>query len=346
MDRLKKLAVTGFFALLLMSRALSFTALAAPSEGIIDTRRLEEKLPTEAAEVLKNANLPPSQGVSGGVSEAFGNVFSTLLRALGGVFRGALAGGVSVLAAAVLCSVAGSLTEAPNGVDHVHTVLSDIGTMLLPVMASASAVSGAAASGAAKYAASALFLNVLGQLSKKLIVPLIYMFLASSAGEAAFGGGVGGAAKLMARLIKQALTVTALAFSVYLTAVSLVASSADAVTVKLTKTAISTLLPVVGGMVSEAADAVASGVGVIRSAAGAAGVVAVAAVCAAPFLKLAVNSLVLRAAAALSETVAPKAVTGFIESVATAYSLMLALAGTEAVMLTVSVIAAAKGLGA
>lgn len=376
MDRLKKLAVTGIFAVLLMSRALSVTALAAPSEGIIDTRELEEKLPTEAAEVLKNASLSPSQGVlggvSGGVSKVFGNVFSTLCRALGGVFRGALAGGVSVLAAAVLCSVAGSLTEAPNGVDHVNIVgvfvilastvgsfgtlmgearevigeLSDIGTMLLPVMASASAASGAAASGAAKYAASALFLNVLGQLSKKLIVPLIYMFLAASAGEAAFGGGVGGAAKLMARLIKQALTVTALAFSVYLTAVSLVASSADAVTVKLTKTAISTLLPVVGGMVSEAADAVASGVGVIRSAAGAAGVVAVAAVCAVPFLKLAVNSLVLRAAAALSETVAPKAVTGFIESVATAYSLMLALAGTEAVMLTVSVIAAAKGLGA
>ena len=88
MDRLKKLAVTGIFAVLLMSRALSVTALAAPSEGIIDTRQLEEGLPTEAAEVLKNANLPPSQGVlggvSGGVSKVFGNVFSTFCRALGG----------------------------------------------------------------------------------------------------------------------------------------------------------------------------------------------------------------------------------------------------------------------
>ena len=65
MDRLKKLAVTGIFAVLLMSRALSVTALAAPSEGIIDTRRLEEGLPTEAAEVLSQSSMVTIDG--GGV---------------------------------------------------------------------------------------------------------------------------------------------------------------------------------------------------------------------------------------------------------------------------------------
>lgn len=346
----------------------SSTALAAGEDyGYLGVEELEDGLPDAAREVLGGERVDETLDAAG----ALGRVGEMLLSGLREIFGWAVKSAAGVLAAAMLCAVAAPLAPKPNGgIDHVNLVgafailaaaaggvetlmgevtgcveeLTDVSALILPVMASASAASGAAASGAAKYAAAALFLNLLMTLGKKLIMPMIYMYLAASAGEAAFGGA-GGAAKLIASAVKKLLILVALAFTLFLTVTGLVASSADAMTVKLTRTAISTLLPVVGGMVSDAADTLASGIGVIRGAAGAFGAVAVAAVCALPFLKLVLGAAVYRAAAMLAETVCDTRLTGLIEAVASAYSMMLALAGTHAVMLIVSVISAAKIAG-
>lgn len=365
MDKLKALAA--LTAILLAALLTACRARAAGEYGWLGLEELSDSLPEEARSVLDAENGAESVRSSLGrvVSEALGG-------ALRGAFRTGLATAATVLAASVMCGVAGELApDRGKGIDYVNLAgtaaiaeaaaggfsalmgeaaaavgeLTDLGTMLLPVMASVSASAGAAASGAAKYAASALFLNVLGTLSKKLVIPLIYMYLAASLGQAAFGGGAGGVAKLIAGLVKRALVLTALAFSVYLGAVSLIASSADATAVKLTKTAISTLLPVVGGMVAEASDTLLSGLGVIRGVLGAAGLVAVAAVCLGPVVRLLVNAALLRCAAALAGTVAPRPVSEFIAAVAEGYSLMLALTGTEAAMLAIAVISAAKTAG-
>ena len=365
MDKLKALAALA--AILLAALLTACRAHAAGEYGWLGLEELSDALPEEARSVLDAENGAES------VRSSLGRVVSGALGgALRGAFRTGLATAATVLAASVMCGVAGELApDRGKGIDYVNLAgtaaiaaaaaggfsalmgeaaaavgeLTDLGTMLLPVMASVSASAGAAASGAAKYAASALFLNVLGTLSKKLVIPLIYMYLAASLGQAAFGGGAGGVAKLIAGLVKRALVLTALAFSVYLGAVSLIASSADATAVKLTKTAISTLLPVVGGMVAEASDTLLSGLGVIRGVLGAAGLVAVAAVCLGPVVRLLVNAALLRCAAALAGTVAPRPVSEFIAAVAEGYSLMLALTGTEAAMLAIAVISAAKTAG-
>ena len=357
--------------LLLIPLALAFftasPAHASEDYGWLGLDAASDALPEPARQVLDAG----TDGV-GAVRSALGDLLRDLTdNVLRTAFRSALAASAAVLASSVICALAGEL--APNrvrGVDAVNLAgaaaiaasavgpfrslmgeaasaaegLSDLGAMLLPVMASVSAASGAAASGAAKYAASALFLSVLGTLARKLVIPLIYMFLAASLGQAAFGGGAGAAAKLIAKLIKHALTLTALAFSVYLGAVSLIASSADAVTVRLTKTAISTLLPVVGGMVADASDTLLSGIGVLRGALGAAGLVA--AVCLGPVVKLLLSSALLRAAAMLSAPVAPKPLAELTDAIAEGYSLMLALTGVEAAMLAVSFLSAARAAGA
>ena len=342
-------------------------ALASGDYSYLGTDELIDGLPESAGEILGSESLDSSLDVP----ELFGRLWDAALDALGDVLRPALAGAVAVLAAAFLCSVARPFTGGDGG-DHVDLVgvavilaaciggvrtligdtvrcvndMRDLSTLLLPVLGSAAAASGHVASGAAKLAASALFINILMDLGRKLIIPMIYAYLAASAGEAAFGGPAGGVAKLISGIAKHLLTGLVLTFTVYLTATSLIASSADATAVKLTKAAISNLLPVVGGMVSDAADAVASGVNSIGAAAGALGVVATLSVCLLPFLRLVVGSLLYRAAAELSATVADRRLSGLIASVATAHSLALGLAGAEAVMLLISVISAAKIAGA
>ncbi len=345
-------------ALLLAGHAL------AADNSFLGLEALEDGLPDGAREALDGQSVDESLDVSAALGRVLGMVRDNLREA----FRGALGGAAAVLAAAAICSVAAPLAgKSAEGIDYVNLVgvfvilsasvggvrtligeaaqcvreLHDFSTVMLPVLASASAASGAAMAGAAKYAASMLFLDILMALGEKLVLPMIYLYLAAGAGEAAFGG-LAGPAKLLKSAVKYALTGLVLAFTVYLTATGLIASSADAAAVKLTKTAISTLLPVVGGMVSQASDAVASGLGVIRAAAGAFGVVAVLAVCALPFLRLAVGSVLFKIAAALASAVADRKLTGLIETVSGAYAMALGLAGTEAVILLVSIISGAK----
>lgn len=351
-------------ALLILALSLALAGEAGAEESL---DRLERGLPSQARDVLAGESLDGSLDV-GAVME---RLLNSALDALSGIFRDALKCAGAIFAAAMLTSVAAPLLpKSQGGIDYVNligaaailtagvggaasligeaaeviTELTDFSKLLLPVMASASAVSGAAASAAAKYAASSLFLSLLMTLGQKVILPMIYLYLAASAGEAAFGG-CGGIAKLLSKGVTRLLTLVALAFTLYLTVTGLIASSADAAAVKLTKTAISTLLPVVGGMISDAADAVASGMGVVRACAGAVGVVSVLAVCLAPFLKLAVTSALIRAAATVSETVAGPRLSALMEALATAHTLALALAGTHAAILTVSVAAAARAVG-
>ncbi len=360
-------AAAFFLAAALLILAAPTGALAAEDYSYLGLDRLRDGLPDAAREVLDGESVDETLDAAG----ALERVGETALSALGGALRWAVGSALGVLAAAMLCAAAAPLAPRAGGLDHVNLIgvfailaaaaggvetlmgevtrcveeLSDFSSLILPVLASAAAASGAAASGAAKYAAAALFLNVLMTLGRRLILPMIYMFLAASAGEAAFGGA-GGVAKLIASAVRKLLTLVAAAFTLYLAVTGLIASSADAMAVKLTKTAISTLLPVVGGMVSDAADAVTSGLAVIRAAAGAFGAVAVAAVCVAPFLKLFLGSAVFRAAAMLAETVCDQRLTALIEAVASAYSMLFALAGTYAVMLTVTIISGAKIMGA
>ncbi len=355
------------FALLLTLWLLPETpALAAEDYSYLGTEELTEGLPGGAGELLGGEDISSALDVPG----LFQKLLRAALDAAAEAVKPALAGAVAVLAAAFLCSVARPVA-GESGFDCVNLVgvfvilaacaggfksmigaaaqcvqeTRDLSTLLLPVLGSAAAASGHASSGAAKLAASALFINLLMDLGQKLIIPMIYAYIAACAGEAAFGGPSGGVAKITAGLAKRLLTGLVLAFTVYLTTVSLIASSADAAAVKLTKTAISTLLPVVGGIVSDAADSVASGVQALGAAAGAFGVAAALAVCIGPFARLMAGSLLYKAAAELAGTVADKRLSGLIAAIGNAHSLALGLAGAEAVMLLISIIAAAKIAG-
>ncbi len=356
-------------ALSLLILLISTAGTACASErDYLGIERLEKELPESAGE-LRGEEI----GGDFDAASALGRVLSRAADALKTVVTGAARSAALVLATALLCSAAGNfvpkgsnnlnyvnlvgaLIIAASCLDGVRTLMGEaVGTiedmsvvskLILPTLASASAVTGAAASGAAKYAAASLFLDILMTVGERVVVPLIYMYAGASCASAAFGGEMGGVTKLISRLIKLILTVLAISFTVYINSTALIASSADASAVKVTKTAISTLLPVVGGMVSDAADAVASGVGVLRAAVGAFGVVAVMSVCVLPFLRLGVGSLMFKAASALAETVADAPLAKLIDAISTAYGMMLGLAGTNMVMLLISIMSASKAVGA
>jgi stage III sporulation protein AE len=379
---MKKLLIIVFVVLLaaaLMLKASAEEAKAGPSgaspgqvtaEDIqasqseaLETDKLENALPEEAGNTLGSMKVTDSLDLSGGVQK----ILKSVSENIGDIFTGALKSAVVILFIAVLCSIVSSafdggakyavlaavLAISVVSVSNVSTfiglggkTLDDMNTfskMLLPTLTAAAAASGAITSAAAKYAATALFMDVLMTVAKNVVMPLIYAYTATSIAEAALGGeGLSGASNLLKWLAKTVMTVAMLLFVAYLALTGVISAATDAVTTKALKTTIQTVLPVVGSIIADASETVLAGASILRNAVGIFGLLAVVATCLLPFLRLGANYLLYKAAAGLAGAIADSRITKLVNSVSTAFGMMLGLVGASALMLFISIISVIK----
>ena len=134
------------------------------------------------------------------------------------------------------------------------------------------------------------------------------------------------------------------AFTAWLGITGAVSGAADAVTSRAAKTAISAALPVVGGVISDAASTVVAGAGLLKSAVGAFGLIAAASVCLVPFLTLGLRYLCYKAAAALAAAFADRRVSGLINELGGVFGMVLGVVGAAALMLFISIISVTKAV--
>lgn len=252
--------------------------------------------------------------------------------------------------AGVLACSAVALGDADSFIGLGAQMIADVdefSKVLLPSLSAAAAAGGQFTAAAAKYAAAAMFIDVLVTAADRVLLPLVYCYIAVTVAGAAVGGAaVKSAAALLKWLCKTILTVLMLAFVAYLGITGLMSGTADAVTTRVTKTLLSTTLPVVGGIVADASSAVITGAALVKNAVGVFGLMAVCAVCLGPFLRLGVNYLMYKLAAGLAAMSTDGAVTRLISGVGDAFGLMMAISGSSAVMLFISVISVMKAVGA
>ena len=130
------------------------------------------------------------------------------------------------------------------------------------------------------------------------------------------------------------------AFVGFLSLSGLLAGSADRVAVRVGKSVISGAVPIVGGILSEATEALLAGAGALRSTLGVLGVFAVLSLCLAPLLRLTVQYLLYRAAAFFCGMVGSDTLRSFLEQLSSAFSLMLAMTAGGAFLLLASLLIA------
>ena len=197
--------------------------------------------------------------------------------------------------------------------------------------------------GAAKYSITMLCSDVLITLADQAVFPLIFVYVGASAASAAFGGhALEGVAKMIQWVCMTLITLIVMVFVTYITVSGAAVGTAGTTVTKFTKTAISTAIPVAGGVISDAASAVAGGMSALRSSVGVMGLIAVCAICLIPFLRLAVHYLVFKVASLLASCAAGERVSGFIGAVSTAFAMALGMTGAGAIMLFVSIVSMMK----
>ncbi len=224
--------------------------------------------------------------------------------------------------------------------------LRDYGKLLLPVLAGAMAARGGVTAGSALYVGTAFLDAVLSAAVAAVLVPAVWAYLALAIGYAALGEPLLGKLRdLIAKSMEWALKGTLTAFTTYMTVTGVVSGAADAAAAKAAKAAISMGVPVVGGILSEAADAVLVSAGALAGGVGVWGILTIFALACVPALKLGCQYGLLKVAAALCAAVGEGRRTGLVGDFATALGLLLALVGTQTVLLLISVVCFLQGVG-
>ena len=225
--------------------------------------------------------------------------------------------------------------------------LSDYSRTALPVTFTAAAAGGAVSSSAVRYAAACLAMDVMMSLSQKAVIPLVYDALALGLANILFPNPILSAMEALSKwAAKTIMTWAALAFTAYLSLSSVVSTSVDAAAIKAMRSVVSGVLPVVGGMLSDASAAVLSAASVIRSCTGALGLIAVCAVCAGPLALLCVKRFLFKAVAAAAEAVQNPRLQKLFSCVGSAAGMLMGLLGCNAMMLFLSFTAAMKAVSA
>ena len=250
--------------------------------------------------------------------------------------------GATAIAAGLLLS-ANSLIRLGS---QTVTEISEYGKLLLPVMTAAMAAQGGAASSTALYAGTAVFDSVLSSLISRMLGPMVYLFLALSAANGAIGENILGKLRdLVKNVVSWSLKTILTVFTTYMTVTGVVSGTTDAAALKATKVTISSVVPVVGGILSDASEAVLVSAGLMKNAAGIYGILAVLAVFLSPFLKIGVHYLILKLTAAVCGIFGEKGLTELIGDFSTAMGLLLAMTGSECLLLLISTVCFLKGVG-
>ena len=247
-----------------------------------------------------------------------------------------------VAISAVLLSTTGAMVRL--GVDTVKQ-LSEYGKLLLPVMTAAMAASGAVTSSTALYAGTAVFDAVLSNVISGLLVPAVYVILILSVAASATAQPM---LKKLRDVIKNStawgLRSILYIFTGYISITGVISGSTDAAALKATKLTMSGMVPMVGGILADASDAVLMGAEVVKNAVGVYGLLAVAAIWINPFVQLGIQYLLLKLTEAVCEVFEMKAITDLIGSFSSAMGILLAMTGSVSIMLLVSSICFMRGV--
>lgn len=334
-------------ALTMPVSAMEFTAPSAPDEVQdlmpVQTESFAEGLWT----VIKSAiaNFAPDLAAAAGSCLALVAVvlLASVLNAMPGNSK-TVTRLVCTLALSVI--LLGQANAMINLCAQTVRDISEYGKLLLPVMTAALAAQGGTTGATALYAGTAVFDTVLSSIIAKLLVPMVYVFLALATANSATGEDL---LKKLRDFVKWLMTwslkTILYVFTGYMSITGVITGTADAAAVKAAKLTISGVVPVVGGILSDASEAVVVSAGVMKNAVGIYGLLAVAAIWITPFLQIGAQFLLLKLTAVLCGVFGVKEASDLIEDFSGAMGLLLGMTGTVSFLMLISTICFMKGMG-
>lgn len=337
-----------FAAMLVMPvSAMDMTAPSAPSD-------VQELMPIESESfadglwtIIQSAIEKFAPELKTAARTCLAMIAVVLLASIVNALPGSNKKAVALVSALALASIfVGQANAMVNLCSKTVLQIGDYGKLLLPVMTTALAAQGGTSGATALYAGTAVFNTVLSALITQVLVPMAYAFLALSVANGAIGDEL---LKKIRDFVKWLMTwclkTILYVFTGYMSITGVITGTADAAAVKAAKLTISGVVPVVGGILSDASEAVIVSAGVMKNAVGIYGLLVVTAIWITPFLQIGAMFLLLKLTGVLCNVFGVKQASDLIEDFSAAMGLLLGMTGTVSFLILISTICFMKGMG-
>lgn len=345
-------------AILILATGSNSTDITAEQAQALETDKLIEHVPDQAKEYLEG--ISPSSSIN--FIETFKKIIVSVIHDSGSSWRNAVKTSSIIIAIVLMSSLisgfiqgklqwivsfVGVLSIATVCIGDLQTMiglgqrtvdeLSVFANMLLPTLAGTGIAAGSPIASNAIYAGTVLFLNLFISFFNRFLVPLMNCYTALSIADSIMEQRIYGDLKmLILKIQKKSLQIVMFVFSGYISLTGIVNGHADAITIKSAKMAISSFVPVVGGMLSDASETVILSAKMLRSSVGIFGLLAVGAIAIIPLLKIAIHYFVLQITQFISGALGEKKLIGFIDALSSAMGHMFAIVGCCGLMIFIS----------
>lgn len=277
---------------------------------------------------------------------------------------------LSLIAIVLLVSIISGFTETSDGVIRIVTAvviglllleptnslislgtsavteLSEYGKLMIPVMTAAVATQGGITTSAVLYTGTIFFINLLTTFITRFIIPALYIYLCLCVANCALENDM---LKKVRDFIKWLMTWSLkwvlYIFTGYISITGVISGTVDASALKAAKIGISGAVPVVGSILSDAAETILVSAGVMKNAAGVYGIFAVLAVCVGPFAQIGAHYLLLKLTSTVTGLLGHKPSAKLIQNFSTGMGFALAMTGTVCMLLLISLVCYMKGMG-
>ncbi len=148
---------------------------------------------------------------------------------------------------------------------------------------------------------------VVSEVIKKCLVPLItFSAVLSVAGNLGDKTSISGFVKIVKSATKWIMALVITVFTGVNAIYGFASPALDAVSTRTLKFAVGSLVPVVGGFLSDTLDTVTASGAVVKNAVGASGIVMLCVICIPPVIKIGVMQIMFRLISAITEPIADK----------------------------------------
>lgn len=263
-----------------------------------------------------------------------------MVRILSGAFNDSQAAEAAGIACFLLLSLSciRIFSEvAGYAADTIHNIC-DFITKFEPIFMTMLISSGAVTQAAAFTPVLAASVYILGLLVDKCILPLCYFSaVLGVCGNIGDRIEIGTLTKLLNSVSKWLLTGVLTLFTAILSLYGFSTKAFNSVGAKGLKFAVGSLVPVVGGILSDTVDTVLTGANLLKNAVGTAGVIALFAIAFTPVLKILVMMLLLKAVAAIAEPFSEKRVVNMLLAVSDTVKIMFSMVVTSSLLFIISI---------
>ena len=224
--------------------------------------------------------------------------------------------------------------------------ISQHGKALLPAMTAAMAAQGGATKSTAIYTATSFFNMLLSLAISNVLMPLVYVYLSLGVASSCFSGqALTDIRKFVKWVMTWGLKTILYVFTGYLSITGIVAGATDATMLKATKLTISGMVPVIGGILSDASDAVLVSAGLVKNSIGIYGMLAVIALWIGPFLRIGIQYLCLKMTSGICSIIGTKAIGNVVREFSDTMGILLAMIGAMGLIVLISTVCYLKGVG-